>query len=185
MPNPLLGPNLGRRLVTSKPVDDRPHAVEPLPEAYVGDNNPYRGVVDHGVPVSGSPDGFHGYADTISGVYEPERDEPDPIPVRVVNVAGRELRRFRTGQEILDSTTGLVARMLAGRNLARVDISIKNTGAQTMWIGENESVALYTGYPLAAGAEKVFTHQDAIFAVAASGQTTTVAILEQFTVRDR
>lgn len=183
MPNPLLG---AVRLNTGKPADDRPHAIPPVPEHYAGENFPYRGTETHGVPVHASGEPLADlYEDNASGTYEPAPEPEAVVPVRIVDVSGRELRRFRTGQEILDSTTASIVRMLVGRNPARTSVSIKNTGAQTMYIGETESVAAYTGYPIPAGVEKVFSHEDAIYAVAVSGQATTVAMLEEFTVRER
>ncbi len=162
MPNPFIG---STRLNTGKPADDRPHAVEPRPEAVVGTNFPYRGMNDHGVPVEHvDPVSFAGYEDTQAGVYEPAEEIPDPIPVRVVREFTRELRRSRTAQFVVDGTgtSSALVQMIAGRNPARTSISVKNFGAQTVWIGESESVATFTGYPIAAGVEKVFNHEVAI-----------------------
>lgn len=183
MPNPLIG---SIRLNTTKKVDaNRPHAVDPRPEAYTGENIPYRGTETHGVPITVGPDGFDGYEDMHSGEYEPQEPEPDPVAVRIVTQGGRELRRFRTGTEILDSTAAPIVRMIAGRNPARTQITIKNTGAGIVYIGESESVASYTGFAIAAGALQALNAEDAIYAVAAAGTTGTLSLLEEFTVRER
>lgn len=183
MPNPLIG---SARLNTGKRADDRPHAIPPTPEHYAGENFQYRGTETHGVPVDESAEPLHDlYENNASGRYEPAPEPVEPIPVFVVSQSGRELRRWRTGQEILDSTSALVTRMLVGRNPARNSVTVKNTGAQTMYVGETESVAAYTGYPIPSGVEKTFYHEDPIFAVAVAGQATTVAIYEEFTVRER
>lgn len=184
MPNPLIGTV---RLNTSKRgMTDRPqHAETPVIESYVGENNAYRGINDHGVAQQSAPEPAPGYEGMTSGVYEEEEPEKEPIAVRIVSQSARELRRFRTGTEFVDSTTALVARMVIGRNSARVLVKVKNTSANLVYFGETESVTTYTGYPLAAGAEQTFNCEDPVWFVAAAGLSVTLAIYEEFTVTER
>ena len=176
MPNPFM--RIGTPSV-SKKADDRPHAVEPIPEEYVGENNPYRGIQDHGVEPTGKPIGGPDYEDDIPAFYEEVKPDADPVPVRIVSAGGRELRRFNTWQEAVAAGT---VRMIAGRNNARNSIVILNTGTDTIYVGSSESVASYTGFPVGAGGTLSLNTEDAVYAYAAAQQT--VACIEEFSVKE-
>lgn len=95
MPSPFLG----GRIVTSKTNVDRPVAIEPVPEHYAGDNNPYRGIENHGV-ASDSPwretdEDMPDHDGRLVTVFDQDNEEPDPIPVRIVNRSSVERRAFR------------------------------------------------------------------------------------------
>lgn len=176
MPNPFM--RLGTPSM-SKAADERPHAVPPVPEEYVGDNNPYRGIENHGVEPTGKPLADIEYDEEVPGFYEAVKEEPDPIPVRIVNVSGRELHRFNTWQDRIQAGT---VRAVAGRNTARNSIVILNTGTDTIYIGSSESVASYTGFPVNAGGTLSLNTEDAIYAYAAAEQS--VAVIEEFSVKE-
>lgn len=185
MPNPLIG---SRPLNTGKRADDRPHAQRPREESWVGDNNPYRGTNDHGVP-SSHPEEMElpDWEDTTSGVYEPEKEPVAPIPVTVVRTFARELRRFNTRQAVIPAA-GVVVN-LVGRNTARSRVTIKSTAVApaTVWIGNDESIAAgLNAFPLSV-AEKIIDTEDPVYACQdlASATPLTVYILEEFVVQEK
>lgn len=180
MPNPLIGT---RRLNTGKPADDRPHATPPRPEAYVGDNNPYRGTNEHGVeparPYDDPYTGDDAWEDTTSGVFEPEKAPLNPVPVEIVTRYARELRRFHVQRPRINAGT---VSSLAGRNDARSSLTINNISASVIYIGNTESVADFTGFPVAAGGVLNLNTEDAVYAYCASDAS--VAVIEEFSVKE-
>lgn len=182
MPNPLIG---SRPLNVGKRADDRPHATPPVMEAYEGDNNAYRGIEDHGVPSSRSlavaiDDDYN--EDSVSGIYVPEKPDPDPIAVRIVDLAKRELRRFNSYTEIIPA--GGQARMIAGRNPARTKITFMATA--NWFIGNTESLSSFNSFLVAANGTRDMTTEDAVFACQAPDAVAPLLIyvLEEFTVRE-
>lgn len=178
MPNPII-----RRhpLRTSK----TPGRTEPIPpqmEAAEGDNIPYRGIVDHGVPVAHTFHDFAGYEDTEEGSDKEYEKEPDPIPVRIVTAGGRELRRARTWQDIVPDTT--TVRKIAGRNEARTSIVIYNNSAALVWVGFTESVTAYTGFPVNNAGTLSLKCENEIFAVGTSGTPQQLCMCEEYSVEE-
>src|SRR5258706_16098733 len=99
MPNPFM--RVGAAKSSKEPPDyERPTgAVDPVPEGVSGAVFAYRGQETHGVPTTlsahgGDPDEYADAARYDVHYVAPE-DEVEPIPVRIVLDAGRELRRFR------------------------------------------------------------------------------------------
>lgn len=183
MPNPFLSATQLNR--TKRNMTDRPTPETPRPESYVGENNPYRGTNDHGVESASHPEFFTGYEEMHSGEYRDEPHHVEAIPVIIVHSGARELRQFRVGIEFVDSTNGLVARLIAGRNDARTELRITNNGAGLVYYGETESVTPYTGYPVPAGKEVIFRGEVAVWFVAAAGTSAPLAIHEEYTVVER
>lgn len=118
----------------------------PVPDNPAGANIPYRGVVDHGVPVQQEelPDEAH-YWTGRPVEYLPEETEPDPIPVRVVNQGARELRRFSATQPVLSFSNGNAVQQvrIAGRDENRTKLLIRVIG-RTDFL---QSVFVYIGGP--------------------------------------
>lgn len=143
MPSPFHFPmNQSRRHMA----DDR-EPVPPIPEAYEGDNNPYRGTEAHGVAPTVEPRPVPGHASGRVVEFDPPLPEPEPIPVVVVNTGARELRRSRFYQpraNILNPT------QLVGRDEQRITVKVKNLGATTIYISDDASTAnAQHGWPLA------------------------------------
>lgn len=161
--------------------------IDPQAESYVGHNHPYRGLDNHGVPDDNEPHGFDGYADMHSGEYEIEKEDVPPIPVRMVTLGPRELRRFNTTQTLCDSTTAAVPRMVAGRRQNRIQAFIYNNSANIVWIGNNESIQPFMGFPIPAnsGLPAPMQTEDAIWVVCTAGQSATICVLDEFAVIER
>ena len=96
----MVNPLVNKALKTSK--DPQHHEpVQPVPEHYAGDNNPYRGIEPHGVKPTfrpGDPEMEYdnGEASRLAHYVEAE-PEPEPIPVRIVSDKGSvtAMRSFR------------------------------------------------------------------------------------------
>lgn len=58
-------------------------------------------------------------------------------------------------------------------------VDAKNTGAKGAFVGKDDQVTIATGFPLAAGATQQFDLEagQQLFAICASGDTTTVVVL--------
>lgn len=143
MPSPFHFPmNQSRRHMA-----DNREPLPPVPEAYEGDNNPYRGTEAHGVAPTVEPRPVPGHASGRVVEFDPPLPEPEPTPVVVVNTGARELRRSR----IFTSRAGTPAPVqLVGREEERITVKIKNVGASTVYIADEAATANANhGWPLA------------------------------------
>lgn len=167
MPSPFLG----GRVVTSKTDVDRPVAIEPVEEHYAGDNNPYRGIENHGVASDNqwreTDEDMPDHDGRLVTVYETDEDTPDPIPVVVVNESSRERRAFRNVTGYAGGTdNGGRARMLLGQDSSRSQATIRNKSlGAVIWINDTpETATPMSGYPIEQGAAYVTYSQEAIYA---------------------
>lgn len=159
----------------------------PVPETVRGDVNPYRGLDPHGVAPSEQWSDVPAFDGTRLVEYPPEKEEPDPIPVRIVQEGPKELRTFRVRAFPLP-TNGLVSQVL-GAHEWRSTVKIKNTGTVTAYIldspsgGSSIGSAPMNGYPLAQNESVDLTAQTAVYACN-DGSTTVpiLVIIEQYTV---
>lgn len=130
MPNPFFN----RQKATSTNVPDR-QQVTPVAETYAGNNHPYRGIEDHGVPDTVDPHDPHMEFDNEAShliVYDETVPEPEPIPVRVVNQAGGRRIGFRTFRTVVP-IDGTPIQIL-GRNDKRRNLTILNNGDRSVAI---------------------------------------------------
>lgn len=183
MPNPLT--RVGTP-VQSKNVPDRPEPVAPIPESVKGDNNPYRGLEDHGVPSNNHPSPPGAWADNHEGfTYVKAPLEQDPIPVRIVNEHGNEYREFRIHRMSIDNTHGV---MFVGRNDARTSIEIQNRDAvNSVFIQARPTDPVngpIYGFELAKGESHTFITQAPIHIVGNNAAMVTVQAIEYFTVQE-
>lgn len=121
-----------------------PHEESVLDIAYV---NPYRGMEDHGV------DGTK--ATPVPDIdTEPEEEydanqwpeDPDPIPVRIVNNAAREDKAFKT---IVGYATNSPQSAVLGRDAERTRVTINYTGTDVVYLSHQSTLAVpQFGYPL-------------------------------------
>lgn len=183
MPNPFIRLNAP---VTSKEPQDRPEPIPPTPEQYAGENNPYRGIQDHGVPATNIPNPPGTMADTKAGVnYLPPERVMDPVPVEIVNQFGKEFRRHRVHRASVNNERGL---QFIGRNDARTSILIRNVdAANSVWLyhapidpvnGPN------VGFELAFGQDITYYSQDEIYAVGDQATFVTLVAIEHYSVQE-
>jgi hypothetical protein len=76
-----------------------------------------------------------------------------------------QFQAVQTGQV---SVTG-AATPIVTQYSSRSGITIVNTGATTVYIGENSSVTTATGYPLVSGASVSFSTTGAIYGITSGG----------------
>lgn len=154
---------LARVQVTSKEPPKRPEAIPPVPEHPAGDNEPYRGVVDHGVKATDKPSPTQANWDTREGhTYMAPEEEYEPIPVRIVQQHGNEFRQFRVHRMSVDNTHAV---QLLGRNLGRNSVYISNPdNANAVMISHEREMPL-GGFVLNPGQNvTLFTH-DEVYAI--------------------
>ena len=182
MPNPLT------RVVTpvqSKPVQDRPEPVAPIPESVKGDNNPYRGLEDHGVPSDNKPAPPGTWADNHEGfTYVKPPREQDPIPVEIVNEYGSEYRRYRIHRMSIDNTRGM---QFVGRNDARTSILVQNRDAANSIFIYHAPVDPYNtaqAFELAAKEDITLMTQAPIYVVGSNAAMCTVQAIEYYSVQE-
>lgn len=128
----------------------------PEPDRIAGNNIPYRGDVDHGVPsgrVESTDEAHYHLGRPVEFLDDPTEDIV-PIPVRIVGQGARETKRVNTNIYRLDPT--LNQRMpIAGRDEKRDKITVSNigngVGASPVFVG-GENVSQVSGFMLAAGA---------------------------------
>lgn len=183
MPNPFM--RLGTPNQSNQDMaPDRPHPTPPIPENYEGTNQAYRGIETHGVPPTGKPrDVQVEYSDgTRPIVYDPPPQDPDPIPVKIVNEGPNERRDFRTRQSPVNPLS--IAQQLVGANDSRTSVKFRNTHATLLvYISHDANIAAFNGYPLVAGAELQLNTESDVWALNPDAtNTVTVAVLEEFSV---
>lgn len=84
-----------------------------------------------------------------------------------------QFQAVQTGQV---SVTGAATSIVAVKS-DRSGITIVNTGATTVFVGENATVTTATGYPLTAGASVSFSTTGAVYGIT-SGGTNIVGYLQ-------
>lgn len=160
----------------------------PVPEHFAGTVFPGgRGMEQHGVPMSGKPDLFDQVPDREDvEVYELP-PEPDPIPVRIVREAGREMHRFRT----MRAYAGDNVSQAAGRDPARSTVRLRNlssTAGDRVWFSRQpHNTGAVNGYPLDPGAEITLNTEDTVHIVRDPASPTNpvpVAILTEYSVQE-
>lgn len=161
MRNPLM--SLQRN--TSKEEITHPVPEEPVLEEYAGVNHPYRGIEEHGVP-----DVVQAYTSPRSTVErgtnmvsEPLPPEPNPVPVRIVQSGGRERRMSRFYREF---ATAIRPRSVVGADEQRTKVTVKNLGAEDVYIGHDSgSATAMMGWPLAQNGTIESSTQDELWAM--------------------
>lgn len=160
-------PLISTRMNTGKQPQDRPQAIPPVPEEYVGDNNPYRGTESHGVARTVEPTPIEGYGATQPGVtyVKPEKDE-EPVPVRIVQSFGREIKDWRAHT----GSVGTQGITILGRNEARSSVLVQNQdAANSLYIAANpiDSVNCdILGFELKPGQSVTINSENEVYAVA-------------------
>lgn len=178
MPNPLT-----RRQGNSSKTDvDRPVAVTPVPERVQGHVFAYRGMETHGVDPNNDPRDpeDYGWMEGQRGTpidFEPAPNPPDPIPVIIVQNAGRELKRFRTTRGSVDSRVQCVL----GRDPLRRKVLIRNTSADPVYIGDSQQAASpMHGWPLAQNETVSIETQSDIYAVSSTSNVCVLAFVVEY-----
>jgi hypothetical protein len=131
--------NLSRREQTER--------VQPVPEEYEGENQPYRGIQEHGVTPDETPMRTPPHNEGRPVTYEAPVEEPVPVPVRIVGEYGREIRLGQTDAVTLVKGQ---TRQLLGKDDKRISALIRNLDeAETVYIGFTDNISAYAGgYPL-------------------------------------
>lgn len=154
----------------------------PLPEGSGVPFFPYRGTQTHGVDPGkvtqvADEDSEGGKVDV--SYFEPGAPDIDPVPVRIVEGAVHEYRRFHTWQVTLNAVSAI---MVASRKDGRQNLRIRNfstVGTGRVWVGSDSSVTSYTGYPLSGNDEVILTGEAEVYGIADTG-TVTLAVLSEY-----
>lgn len=141
---------------------------------------PYRGYVDHGVPVDDTQ--VRDYENAEANYWqgrpveyeEPPAPAPNPIPVIIVNDGPNEVKRFRVSRT--QATTS--GNQLLGRNPSRNTAKLRNMDpANILYIHHEPNYTSWLGYPILPGIELEIQGGEPIYAVAATANIE-VAVLE-------
>lgn len=181
MPNPFMR-NVQVNTSDESMTPDRPHPTAPILETYEGSNHPYRGIETHGIPDNAKPtDPQMEWSDgTRKVIYDEPAKEIDPVPVRIVAEGSDERRKLRVWQYVL--TAGQSARV-AQANPNRSKIRVKNVAAFVVYLGESESVSVYTGWPLAQNESLDFDTQDDLWVLNPDAvNSATIALIDQYSL---
>lgn len=169
---------------------DRPQAIAPVPENYVGVNFPYRGIGTHGVVPTQDVDPEEYYDHTSYDMNPdnfktlPPEKEPEPVPVKIVNDSARERYMFRTQTLVIPVGSDVV--QLVGRNDRRnmVRLRIPGSSAGSIIFGGDRNLSVGFGYTMATGTELEFRTTEPVYVVAANtAQAPTVMVLETYSVQ--
>jgi hypothetical protein len=140
--------------------------------------NAYRGTESHGVTPTLE---FHD-VDAITpddAIVEFEIPEhvPDPIPVRIVQSGGTELKRATVQHGF--AQPGYQQRIVS-RDIKRTACKITNLHAtDTAYVSPDPSVQPFIGYPIKAGVEFAYNAQDALYAISGTTNTVELAIYSE------
>jgi hypothetical protein len=181
MPNPLIQ---RQRNISTKPLD-HDDAIPPRVDSYEGDNNPYRGIENHGVEsknrLSDVPEEF-APEDYKIIPYDSEDKDIDPIPVRVVHgPTEREFRTFLTGRAYATAN----ASCIVARDFTRSKVRLRNISGVTVWLSNTPSVQVFSGYPIPTQTEFVYEGNSEIWAVSEDGNQQAIAILTEYTIAEK
>ena len=150
MPNPFVELPRNR----SRRIDVEREPIEPVPEEYAGDNNPYRGIETHGVAPTERPSPVPKFTSGVEVEYLDEVREPEPVPVRIVQSGPEFKRTFRVdGHQYNYSDFGGRPFRLLPREPYRVKVTIIATnGLFEMYIGASDQLKDWSGgYPISRG----------------------------------
>lgn len=169
MANPLVRP----KSLTTKETNPQEMQQTPIPDSYKPDYlMPGRGAVNHGVEIPR----YSGYEPTVSyddsmelEAVEAYEKPLEPIPVRLVDNAGREMRRFRTSKFNLD--VGGIAKRVLGRDSNRSKVTFYNSGSTPVILSDNASSAQYDGFTIPGKSSFSLISEDEIFMVAENTRT--------------
>jgi hypothetical protein len=153
----------------------------PVPDDYEGDNNPYRGLQNHGVEPSGKPYEVPGFEDATPVVFEITEPEPEPVPVRIVNseTGSRQMRKWAVSA--LPITEGQ-PHQLAGRDLRRTSLILHNSGPDTVYVTPDNNAATYIAMPIGVDDTFRLETQDDVWAIVEAGSEATVIVSTEYTV---
>jgi len=159
--------------------DNNPETGAPL-NRVAGMVFPYRGQEQHGVAMDQAP---YSLGADILDYQATEYVEPtpldDPIPVRIVGQDSREIRSFAATQTIADG----IVRIVAGDNERRRKVTIRNMDtAKRVYIGNDLTLGISTGYPLDFGATISLECETAVYAISADGTQVIIAVLVEKTI---
>lgn len=169
------------------------HARAGISDVQPEHNIPYRGSVDHGIPVAEDfePDEDQTQPDVGDLVTWDEPPEPktEPIPVYTVPGPGKsgEVQRLFNAWQ---SYANIGPTRIAGRHDARTTIKITNlaaNGGPVVWLGSDVNVTSMTGYPLQPGANVDLATNREVYAILdpadADSAPVLVSLLEQYSVQ--
>jgi hypothetical protein len=149
----------------------------PVPEDYAGENNPYRGTETHGVAPSVPPYDVPDYDDARPVVFEIAEPEPEPIPVRVVGEHSREMHDWALTKLPLNEAR---AYQLAGRDLRRTSLMVRNEGPDSVYVSPDNNVATYLAIELGPGDSLNLSTQNDVWGTVVTGQTAVVLVSTEF-----
>lgn len=155
--------------------------IAPIPEHYSGDNNPYRGTEDHGVPPTvddapiDSPELDYIHMQDFD--YPAEKHKQDPVPVYVVNDSPIEEKRIVVTQNPVGDIRPV---RIAGQDRNRIRVRILVDGSP-IYFNNDANVSVQTGALLVANAgtyQEIITTEE-IWAICGTATTAVVYVINE------
>jgi hypothetical protein len=190
MPNPFMRLGSPNRAQGS-PVDkERPTgATDPVPEQVAGTVFPYRGMEKHGVEPTQdwrNTEAYEGdYSRGVEVDYEPVPDEPDPIPVYIVETEskGRQVERGVTFRSYAppSASGNVISADYQGRR--RISFRVKNLDSTTVYVGYSaDQASLMHGWPLAQNEVFEGVAEDDLWAYGTGAAASPLAVTTEYAV---
>ena len=191
---PEYNPHTGMR-VNVEHTDNPPERSErdtPRDEHAEGINFPYRGSEQHGVAynqeipeeLEGSPS-HEDLSLVLPPHYAPRAHRPKPVPVEIITAGTCERRMWQADQFLVNDGSVNAPLMIVGRQDNREYVTIRNMDpTNAIYIGPTPNVNQNTGFQIAAGTStnRLYT-TEAIYAVAATGDTVQVSVMWEYAVK--
>lgn len=140
-------------------------ALAPVPERYAGQNNPYRGIEQHGVESPLDPMDTPGYGDTVAVELDPAQPRQEPVPVYITNRDARERRDWSVQKWPLNAALSTRAVQIAGVDERRISLLIRNDGPDAIFLNKNpEGATPAFGWELPSGEREEIDAQTEVWA---------------------
>lgn len=154
---------------------------EPRAEDYAGDNNPYRGIQNHGVSPSAQPSDVPGWDGAALVPVEPDEPPQEPVPVRIVNESAHEIDAWNGTTFFLNRPNEPV--LIAGQLETRKSLNVTNEGPDPVFLhpSNNGSVGL-AAVRLAPGGSFSLDNGAEVFAFVDGATTALVRVVWEYTV---
>lgn len=158
------------------------HDIDPVPEGrppFI----PYRGEQWHGLDPQTITTDPQNYGDgTVDVVYDADPAPDHVLNVRVVRDSKEEISAFRVSQ----TSIGPNATAIMSRQRNRTKLKIRHLGTSApvnvrVWIGHNESVNAFNGFPLDPGESLEMTSTEIVYAVSSTSDVIPLAMWSDFT----
>lgn len=154
---------------------------EPRAEDYAGDNNPYRGIQNHGVDPSTPPSEVPGWDGAALVPVEPDEPPQEPVPVRIVQESAHEIDMWNGTTFFLNK--GNEPTLVAGRHEHRTSLNITNEGPDPVFLHpDNNGTVALAAVRIISGGSFSLDNGAEVYAFVDGATTALVRVVWEYTV---